>query len=114
MNSSQSAGLATSARTASTSPPVADSISSAVFCNNTSRRAQMATRAPSSQKRNAVARPIPSLPPVMAATLPFNPRSIASLIPPHGWAIEGSRVATDATPHVLSSDRLLHASVIPG
>src|ERR1700675_3431530 len=39
------------------------------------RRAQMATRAPSAAKRSAAARPSPSLPPVMMATLPPSPRS---------------------------------------
>ena len=68
--------IVTSARTASTSPPVAEVISLAVVCSTSSRRAQIATRTPSSQRRNAVARPIPSLPPVIAATLPCNPRSM--------------------------------------
>jgi hypothetical protein len=35
----------------------------------------MATRAPSWPKRIAVARPMPSLPPVMATTFPFSPIS---------------------------------------
>src|SRR5579859_1106515 len=39
------------------------------------RRAQMTTRAPSRPSDSAVARPIPSLPPVTMATFPCRPRS---------------------------------------
>src|SRR5258706_9682707 len=39
-------------------------------------RAQMATLAPSSAKSSAIARPMPLLPPVTSALLPFNPRSM--------------------------------------
>src|SRR3954452_4676261 len=43
-------------------------------------RAQMATLAPSAAKSSAIARPMPLLPPVTSAFLPFNPRSmVASL-----------------------------------
>src|ERR1700722_12998425 len=39
-------------------------------------RAQIATLAPSAANRSAIARPIPLLPPVTSAFLPFSPRSM--------------------------------------
>lgn len=75
---SQSAATVTSAGTASTSAPVAARISSAARCRCSARRAAIATMAPSAASFCALARPSPSLPPVMMATLSFRPRSSMS------------------------------------
>src|SRR6267142_2504784 len=72
---SQSAARLTSATWASTWPLVVLRISSAVWSRCSLRRAQIATRAPSAASFSAAARPSPSLPPVMMATLPLSPRS---------------------------------------
>jgi DNA-binding winged helix-turn-helix (wHTH) protein len=75
MNRSASPGLAASATTGNTSPP--DFLSSSANALSTSgRRAQSATLTPSATSRSTVARPMPSLPPVTAATLPRNPSSM--------------------------------------
>src|SRR5262249_35328574 len=64
----------TSTDLANTWPP-ALRMPSAVFASTSARREQIATRAPSAARRCAAARPSPSLPPVMMATLSFSPRS---------------------------------------
>src|SRR5712692_565066 len=81
---SQSAARLTSATWASTCPLVVFRISSAAWSRCSLRRAQMATRAPSAASFSAAARPSPSLPPVMMATLPFSPRSSMSDPPENG------------------------------
>src|SRR5574341_2152640 len=72
---SGSPGFATSAATQRTSAFVAARTASLAARRTSARRAQIATRAPSAPSRCAVASPMPSLPPVIAATLPSRPRS---------------------------------------
>src|SRR5882724_264149 len=84
------AGSATSPWTGSTVPFVAFWISSAAAFSTSGRRATMTTRAPSSAMRWAAAFPMPSLPPVMIATLSFSPRSIP--LPPWMYADIGGRL----------------------
>ncbi|MNC88654.1 hypothetical protein D3C83_44930 [compost metagenome] len=74
MKRSMSAALLMSAETVSTSAPIF-LISAAVLSSFSWPRAQIATFAPSCASFNAVARPIPSVAPVITATLPFNPSS---------------------------------------
>src|SRR3989304_1951979 len=64
----------TSTDRASTCPPAAR-IPAAARSSTSGRRAQIATRASSAASLRAAARPSPSLPPVMMATLPPSPRS---------------------------------------
>ena len=59
-----------------TSPPPAARISAPAASSTSRRRAQIATRAPSSASAVAAALPIPSLPPVTMATLPLSPKSM--------------------------------------
>ena len=59
--------------------PLADSAATASFTWS-SLRAQMATLQPSSASASAMARPMPRLPPVMSALLPFSCKSM--LCPP--------------------------------
>ena len=79
MSSSMSEAIETSARTPSTSAPVCSAMSLAASCRCSSLRAQITTLAPSPARRSAVARPRPSLPPVIIAIFPFNPSSNMSL-----------------------------------
>jgi len=76
MNRSGSPCCWMSTAMACTSAPVAERIAAAVCWSRSSRRAQNATLAPSCASLSTVALPTPSLPPVTAATLPFNPNSI--------------------------------------
>ena len=62
----QSASTLTSPGSAHTSS------SAAVFSSTSARRPVIATSAPSARKAAAIARPIPTLPPVTSAFLPFS------------------------------------------
>jgi hypothetical protein len=73
-------GVAASARSASTSPPMAVKWPSAA-ARRSSSRPQMATAAPSSTSRCASASPRPSVPPVMRTTFPVSWRSITPPLP---------------------------------
>src|SRR5262247_861215 len=86
-----------SATMVTTSPPLSLRIIAAALFNAASPRAQMLTFAPSRAKPNAVARPMPWLAPAISATLPFNPRSIAS--PP---IFEVCRILSDPSQTVKS------------
>ena len=55
---------------------VVESIWDAASSSGFLRRAHIDMSHPSAANIDAIARPIPSLPPVMAATLPCNPKSI--------------------------------------
>ena len=59
--------------------PVAFRMSSAARSSTSLRRAHKVTRAPDRARRSTAARPSPSLPPVMIATLPLSPRSRVSM-----------------------------------
>ena len=76
---STAASSDTSAGAGMTSLPVAADISAATFSRSDAVLDTIATFAPSSEKRVAAARPMPSLPPVTIATLPCNPRSMRSV-----------------------------------
>jgi hypothetical protein len=75
MKRGMSSGLAASATMVITSAPVALRIASAAPSMTSARRAQIASLAPSCARRIADAPPMPSLPPVMAITLPLSPSS---------------------------------------
>src|SRR5207249_3817516 len=92
-----SASRVRSPATANTSAPVTLPSSAAAASSSRWVRAQMATRAPSSARPRATALPIPLLPPVTSATLPFKPRSIGALLcrgrRPHTHVAEARRRA---------------------
>ena len=73
---SMSAWLVMSAGTVITSPPVAASISWAAFARFSGRLAHITTFTPSWDRLMAAALPIPSLAPVITATLPVSPISM--------------------------------------
>ena len=79
MNCSMSAALLISAAIPKTSPPAA-SISATACLTFSASRLQIATLAPCCAKFSAVALPMPSVLPVMIATLPLSPRSTAFLL----------------------------------
>src|SRR5215831_18358454 len=72
-------GSPRSAAMTSTAFPVAVSIPLAASRSALASREQIATRAPSAASPCATARPIPLLPPVTSAVLPFSPSSMVSL-----------------------------------
>ena len=74
--SSALAGSDTSAAKGNTTPSVAVRMSCAASSSTSGRRATITTRAPSSAIRCAAALPMPSLPPVIMATLSVKPISI--------------------------------------
>src|SRR5205085_6120957 len=73
-----SASFVRSAATANTLRPLARWISSAALSSTSLRRAQIATSQPSRTRASAMPLPMPSLPPVTQANLPFICRSIAT------------------------------------
>jgi hypothetical protein len=78
-NASMSGIRVTSAGCARISAPVAFSMAPAAARSTSGRRAHMATFAPHPASFSAVARPSPSLAPVMIATLPLSPSSMESM-----------------------------------
>ena len=91
-NRSMSAAFDTSAGTARTSDPVVEAIVSATSRRCASRRAQIATLQPSAASFSAVARPNPSLAPVMIATRSLSPSSSIPPAPLQQHPPAGSRI----------------------
>src|SRR3954469_7826227 len=77
---SMSASFDMSPGTAVTGVPVSLEISPATCSSRSLSRAVIATFTPASDSSRAVARPLPRLPPVISAVLPFIPRSIGFLL----------------------------------
>src|ERR1700722_17989805 len=73
------AGSATSSALPHDLPPSAANALTALPTSS-ALRAHIATLAPSAANRSAIASPMPLLPPVTSAFLPFNPRSISASI----------------------------------
>ena len=116
-NFSSSSRLVTSAGWAKTSPPLRAVISAAARSSISRRRAQIATFTPSRARHSATPLPIPSLPPVMIATLPLSPKSISSPSPEERWAVPTlllcAKCSRAQTPDSeLQDSRLLNRPVI--
>src|SRR6478609_6962343 len=75
----QPSAVATSAATPCASTWYFAPIRDASACNRCEPRAVISTLAPSAANPSATARPMPTLPPVMTASLPFSPRSISGV-----------------------------------